>query len=111
MKGPRMNKAVEIEDIEEMRRQVGIEDVELRAAIRGLHTGGLVRLTLVTAAAPAARETVRVRITGARGPEFLGRLTDSPTSPGLAALRAGTRVTFRAAHIHSVAKGRPTHAR
>ena len=103
-----MKKAVEIEDIEEMRRLAGIDDVELRAEIRGLCTGDVVRLTLVTA---AARETVRVRITGARGPEFLGRLTDSPTSPGLAALRAGTRVTFRAAHIHSVEKGRPTHAR
>jgi hypothetical protein len=102
-----MNKAVEIEDIEEMRRLAGIDDVELRAEIRGLCTGDVVRLTLVTA---AARETVRVRITGARGREFLGRLADSPTSPGLAALRAGTRVTFRAAHIHSVAKGRPTHA-
>ena len=103
-----MKKAVEIEDIEEMRRLAGIDDVELRAEIRGLCTGDVVRLTLVTA---AARETVRVRITGARGPEFLGRLADSPTSPGLAALRAGTRVTFRAAHIHSVEKGRPTHAR
>ena len=105
-----MNRAVEIEDIEAMRQQVGIDDVELREAVRGLRSGDVVRLTLVMAA-PAARETVRVRITGARGPTFLGRLADSPTSPGLAALRTGTRVTFRAAHIHSVAKGRLTHAR
>jgi hypothetical protein len=103
-----MNKAVEIEDIEALRQQVGIDDVELREAVRGLRPGDVVRLTLMTA---AARETVRVRITGARGPEFLGRLADGPTSPGLAALRAGARLTFRAAHIHSVAKGRPTHAR
>ena len=102
---------VGIENIEEMRRREGIDDVELRQAIRGLRPGDVVRLTLLTAAAPASRETVRVRITAARGREFLGRLADSPTSPGLAALRAGTRVTFRAAHIHSVAKGRPTHAR
>jgi hypothetical protein len=105
-----MNKGVEIENIEEMREQVGIDDVELREAVRGLRPGDVVRLTLVTAA-PAARETIRVRVTGARGPEFLGRLADRPTAPGLAALRAGSRVTFRAAHIHSVAKGRPTHAR
>jgi hypothetical protein len=106
-----MNKAVEIEDIEEMRRRVGIDDVELREAIRALRAGDFVRLTLVTAATPPARETVLVRITGARGPEFLGRLADGPTSPGLAGLRAGARLAFRAAHIHSVAKGRPTHAR
>jgi hypothetical protein len=103
-----MHKGIEIEDIEAMREQVGIDDVELREAVRDLHAGDVVRLTLVAA---AARETVRVRITGAHGPEFLGRLAESPTAPGLAALRAGTRVTFRAAHIHSVAKGRPTHAR
>ena len=106
-----MTKGIEIENIEEMREQVGIDDVELREAVRGLRPGDVVRLTLVRAAAPPARETVRVRITGARGPEFLGRLADDPASPGLAALRAGARVTFRAAHIHSVAKGRPTHAR
>jgi hypothetical protein len=103
-----MNKAVEIEDIEALRQQVGIDDVELREAVRGLRPGDVVRLTLVAA---GARETVRVRITAARGREFLGRLADGPAAPGLAALRAGARVTFRAAHIHSVAKGRPTHAR
>ncbi len=106
-----MNKGVEIENIEEMREQVGIDDVELREEVRGLRCGDVVRLTLVTAAAPAARETIRVRVAGARGPESLGRLADRPHSPGLAALRAGTRVTFRAAHIHSIAKGRPSYAR
>ena len=106
-----MSKGVEIEDIEAMRQEAGIDDVELREAVRGLHAGDLVRLTLVARAAPAARETVLVRITAARGPEFLGRLDDRPASPGLAALRAGTRLIFRPAHIHSVAKGRPTHAR
>ncbi len=103
-----MNKAVEIEDIEAMRQEVGIDDVELRKAVRGLRPGDVVRLTFVAA---AARETVRVRITGASGREFLGRLAEGATAPGLASLRAGARVTFRAAHIHSVAKGRPTHAR
>ena len=106
-----MNKAVEIEDIEEMRRLVGIDDVELREAIRGLRPGDFVKLTFVTAATPAARETVLVRVTGAAGPEFRGRLAERPASPGLAGLRVGARVVFRAAHIHSVAKGRPTHAR
>jgi hypothetical protein len=106
-----MNKAVEIEDIEEMRRLVGIDDVELREAIRGLRTGDLVKLTLVTATTPPARETVLVRITGARGPEFRGRLAGRPASPGLSGLAVGARVVFRAAHIHSVAKGRLTHAR
>jgi hypothetical protein len=106
-----MNKAVEIENIEEMRRLVGIDDVELRQAVRGLRAGDLVKITLLTAAAPAARETVLVRLTGAQGPEFRGRLAEGPTAPGLSGLRAGARVVFRAAHIHSVAKGRLTHAR
>jgi hypothetical protein len=106
-----MNKAVEIENIEEMRRLVGIDDVELRKEIRGLRAGDLVRITLVFSATPSARETVLVRITAARGAAFRGRLAGNPSSPGLAGLRAGSRVEFRAAHIHSVAKGRPSHAR
>jgi hypothetical protein len=106
-----MNKAVEIENIEDMRRQVGIDDVELREAIRGLRAGDFVNLTFVTAAAPAARETVRVRVTAVAGREFRGRLAERPAAPGLAGLRLGARVVFRADHIHSVAKGRPTHAR
>ena len=43
-----MNKAVGIEDIEEMRRIVGIDDVEFREAIRGLRIGDLVKITLPT---------------------------------------------------------------
>jgi hypothetical protein len=81
-----MNKAVGIEDIEEMSRLVGIDDVEFREAIRGLRIGDLFKITLPSAVTPPARETVLVRLTGAR-------------------------VVFREAHIHSVAKGRLTHAR
>jgi hypothetical protein len=106
-----MNKAVEIENIEEMRRQVGIDDVELRQAIRGLRAGDFVHLTFVSASTPAVRETVRVRVTSVAGREFRGRLAQRPASPGLAVLRVGARVVFRADHIHSVAKGRPTPAR
>ena len=37
-----MQKTVEIENIEEMRRREGIEDVELREEIRGLRVGDFV---------------------------------------------------------------------
>ena len=40
-----MSKRVEFEDIEAMRRQAGIEDVELREAIRGLRVGSAVAFT------------------------------------------------------------------
>jgi hypothetical protein len=106
-----MNKAVEIENIEEMRRQVGIDDVELRQAIRGLRTGDVVRLTFLADTTPPVRETLLVRITWSRGAEFRGRLTGRPTSPALSGLAAGARVAFRAAHIHSLAKVRLTRAR
>ena len=86
-----MNKGVEIENIEEMREQVGIDDVELREAVRGLRPGDVVRLTLVTAAAPAARETIRVRVAGARArsswagsPTARARPAWRPCGPGRA---------------------------
>jgi hypothetical protein len=41
-----MQTSIEIEDIEEMRRAAGIDDVELRRDIRGLRAGDNVKLTL-----------------------------------------------------------------
>jgi hypothetical protein len=101
-----MAKRVEICDIEAMRRRVGVDDVELRDAIRGLRIGDGVRLTLLTGPDPAARKTVLVRVTGIRGPEFRGKLA----SPGPSGLRPGARLAFTAAHIHSLADEPPTHA-
>jgi hypothetical protein len=101
-----MGKRVEIEDIEAMRRRVGVDDVELRGAIGGLRVGDLVRLTLLAGPAPAARRTVVVRITAIHGPEFRGTLT----SAGPADLRPGARVAFTASHIHSLPDERPAHA-
>lgn len=94
-----------IENIEEMRRREGIEDVELREAIRGLHAGDLVKVTLLAGGAAAAGETLLVRITSIRGSAFRGKLADEPASLGLAQLRAGAPLTFTTAHIHSIPKG------
>jgi hypothetical protein len=100
-----MRDPLEIEDIEAKRRQVGIEDVELREEIRGLRVGDFVNLTFLADA--HAAETLSVRITSIRGRAFRGKLADSPTSAALARLRAGSLVVFTRAHIHSLAKKRP----
>src|SRR6266542_6046203 len=99
-----MRNPVEIENIEEMRRQEGIDDVELWEEIGGLRVGDFVKLTLLAGGRPSAGETVLVRITSIRGPALRGKLADQPASPGLSRLRAGSAVVFTAAHIHSVAK-------
>ncbi len=101
-----MGEPVQIENIEEKRRRVGIDDVVLQADIRALAVGDLVKLTLLTGTASFAGETVLVRITNIRGSAFRGRLAVRPTSPGLAGLRVGSAVAFRAAHIHSLPRGR-----
>jgi hypothetical protein len=103
MEGVRVDKHIEIEDIEWMRRSVGINDVELWGAIRALHTGDYVRLTFVGSAGSQAVETLRVRITRIRGNEFRGKLVDSPTFRGLSTLHAGSAIAFSRSHIHSVA--------
>jgi hypothetical protein len=102
-----MGKRVEIENIEEMRRRVGIHDVELRGAIRGLRIGQYVNLTLLSGTRSSAGETLLVRITRISGSEFRGKLAGRPASPGLAGLRVGSRLAFTAAHIHSLPGGRP----
>ncbi len=102
-----MRHVVEIENIEEMRRREGIDDVQLREAIRGLRIGDFVKLTFLTGATPGAGETLPVRITCIREQGFRGKLVDGPASTRLAQLRAGSKVTFTRDHIHSITKQRP----
>src|SRR5262249_42774510 len=98
-----MRNPVRIEDIEEMRRQAGIDDVELRAEVRRLEIGDVVKLTFLTSVRSCGGETQFVRVTHIRGRAFHGTLVNRPVSAGLRALRAGSPVAFTAAHIHSVA--------
>ncbi|HKI34299.1 MAG TPA: hypothetical protein VKA46_20770 [Gemmataceae bacterium] len=102
-----MRNTVEIEDIEQSRLRAGIDDVELREEIRELQVGDFVRLTFLTHT--ASFETLLVRITSIRGAAFRGKLADSPTSTALSNLRAGSAITFTAAHIHSLPRQRPAH--
>jgi hypothetical protein len=100
-----MGNAVAIENIEEMRRLVGIDDVELRQSIRQLRVGDRVRLTLLTGPGQTSGQTLWFRITRVQGSRFRGRLAEGQ---GLAGLRPGAVLSFTAAHIHSVAGGGPT---
>lgn len=93
---------VEIENIEQLRRREGIEDVELRQAIRGLNAGDFVRLTLLTGSTSSGGETLLVRITSINGKHFRGKLADSPSSASLSSLRSGSLVEFTRDHIHSL---------
>jgi hypothetical protein len=103
-----MRERLQIQDIEDMRRRAGIDDVELRQAIRGLRVGGLVRLTLLTGAPGAGGETLLFRITSIQGGAFRGRLASRPTSAGLSGLRVGRALAFTESHIHSL-PGMRTH--
>lgn len=96
-----MGTRVEIENIENMRRRQGIEDVELRRAIRGLRVGEFVKLTLL-AGTEGAGETLLVRITSIQGDDFRGKLASRPSSAGLSGLRVGLALAFTGSHIHSL---------
>jgi hypothetical protein len=99
-----MGRVVAIENIEEMRRRVGIDDVELRQAIRRLRIGDRVRLTLLASPEGTGGKTLWFRITQVRGTCFQGRLA---AGQGAAGLRTGTLLSFTAAHIHSIFAQRP----
>lgn len=101
-----MHRAVEIENIEEMRRRQGIDDVELHEEIARLRAGDQVRLTFVAAGAAGRSETVLVRITSIKRAVYRGRLLATPLALGPTAPREGQLVLFHREHIHSVARPR-----
>ncbi len=102
-----MRNPVEIENIEEMRRTEGIDDVELREEVRRLRVGDTVHLTLLTGAKSPGGETVLARITHRRGYAFRGKLTSRPVHPRLASLEIGTPFSFTTTHIHSIPREQP----
>lgn len=106
-----MRARVEIQNIEDMRRREGIEDVELREAIRALRVGAFVKLTLLAGPQGAAGETLLVRITRISGDAFRGKLASRPATAGLSGLRVGLALAFTGSHIHSLPSGRPARER
>jgi hypothetical protein len=101
-RSPTARGTVAIEDIEELRRRAGIDDVELRESIRRLRVGDRVRLTILEGPKAGAGKTLWFRIIRVRGSRFRGRLAEGS---GTAGLRPGALLSFTAAHIHSVAGG------
>ncbi len=99
-----MRPAVEIENIEEMRRQVGIDDAELHAEIRGLRPGDQVRLTFLVGSKPPVSATVVVQVVSIRGGVFQGRLQKRPAGSGTLGVKLSSTVTFTGDQIHSVVR-------
>ena len=97
-----MRNHFEIENIEALRRQVGIDDVELRQAIRELRIGDIVKMSVATKT-PCAGQTLRVRITRIDGLAFRGKVAMVPAGAAWTALRVGAAIAFTADHIHSIA--------
>jgi hypothetical protein len=97
-----MPNLVEIENIEEMRRLVGIDDADLRMEIRALKVGDFVKLTFLSGA--SSFETLLVRITSIRGSTFRGKLAEKPSAARLRKLGPEAAVAFTTAHIHSLHK-------
>jgi hypothetical protein len=104
----RIIRTVALENIEEMRRRQGIEDVELRQKIRGLARGDFVRLTFLSGQQEPRAETLVIRITSVRGCTFRGKLAGA-ASAKTRSLRPGTTVVFTTDHIHSLLKEGPAH--
>jgi hypothetical protein len=97
-----MSQRVEFENIEEMRCAAGIDDVELRDAIRALKAGDLVRLTLRTAGGTFPGETLLVRITSIKGDLFRGKLAQKKRSVRRLGLNEASVLTFAREQIHSI---------
>ena len=95
---------IRIENIEEMRAHEGIDDEELRRAIKGLRVGDFVKVTFVPSGCNSAGETLFLRVTKIDGERLVGKLDEEPTLPGLSGLHVGSSIAFQKVHIHSVPK-------
>jgi hypothetical protein len=77
---------VEIQDVERLRRQAGIDDVDLRRQVRRLRVGDVVKLTFLA----GGGKFEIIRITSVRRRRFSGDLDSAatlPSWPGCAAAR------------------------
>jgi len=92
--------SVQIENIEQMRREAGIDDVELRAEILELKIGDHVRITFISES--NSHETLLVRISRIQGTWFRGELAQRPELSALSKLEPGMEIAFSDAHIHSL---------
>jgi hypothetical protein len=97
-----MRVSIEIENIDELRRSNGIEDIELHQEIDRLRVGDHVLLTFLSGT--ALRATLPVRITRIYAGQFRGRLAARIARPELLGLRPNALVAFTAGQIHSIAR-------
>jgi len=102
-----MRRPVELENIEERRREAGIDDAELREQIRRLAVGDFVLLTLLNPTRVFTDQTLRVRITSIRGASLRGTVVGKPARAGSPRPRHGAQLAFTTAHIHSVPESTP----
>jgi hypothetical protein len=100
-----MHVSIQIENIDELRRCNGIEDIELHGEIDRLRVGDHVLLTFLSGS--NLRATLPVRITCIRAGRFRGRLAARPARPELLGLRANAMVAFTAGQIHSITRPQP----
>lgn len=104
-----MSNRICIEDIETMRREAGIDDVDLRNAVRRIQPGDFVNLTF--RAGIGSPETLVVRVTTVNSAKYEGELAQAPTVNSLLSMRIGSPMSFAATHIHSMAVGPPRTSR
>lgn len=100
-----MRVSIQIENIDELRRCNGIDDIELHEEIDRLRVGDHVLLTFFSGT--NLRATLPVRITRIRAGRFRGRLAARPAQPELLGLRADAMVAFTAGQIHSITRPQP----
>ena len=103
-----MRVAIQIENIDELRRCNGIDDIALHEQIDRLRVGDHVLLTFLSGT--NLRTTLPVRITRIRAGRFRGRLAARPAQSKLLGLRANTMVAFTTGQIHSIIRPQPKRA-
>jgi hypothetical protein len=91
-----------LENIERLRQDAGIDDVDLRKNVGHLSVGDIVHLTVLDTQQVRSGEVIDVRILEIRGPKFRGLVVGAPRSAAFSTELVNQPIAFTNEHIHSV---------
>lgn len=91
-----------LENIQRLREEAGIDDVELQKEVGKLAVGDIVHLTILDTNVIRSGEVIDVEIQEIRGLKYRGVIVKTPSSPARCSELANQMIAFTREHIHSV---------
>lgn len=91
-----------LENIQQLRIESGIEDVELQKSICNLAVGDIVNLTILNSKSSHSGEPIVVEVVAIQGFNYQGKVIRASNNESLSRELADQSIAFSKKHIHSV---------